>query len=77
MQLVQDSFDAGSVIAAWLQPAALAQLEPTLRRLLAGRQLFIKQADGSYRPKGSHLGLTQGFRFCDLREAALRAAEVA
>ncbi len=77
MQLVQDFFDEGSVIAACLQPTALARLEPTLRRLLAGQQLFIKQPDGSYRPKGSQLGLTQGFLFADFREAALRAAEVA
>ena len=37
MQYVQDSFDAGCVVAAWLSPATLGQLEPVLRRLMAGR----------------------------------------
>ena len=77
MQYVQDSFDAGSVVAAWLQPSALGQLEPVLRRLMAGRQLFVKQADGTYCPKGSQLGLARRFDFADLRDPALRAAEVA
>ena len=77
MQYVQDSFDAGSVVAAWLHPSALGQLEPVLRRLMAGRQLFVKQADGTYRPKGSQLGLARRFDFADLRDPALRAAEVA
>jgi hypothetical protein len=77
MQYVQDSFDAGSVVAAWLNPSALGQLDPVLRRLMAGQQLFVKQADGTYRPKGSQLGLARRFEFADLREPALRAAEVA
>ena len=77
MQYVQDSFDAGSVVAAWLSPSALGRLEPVLRRLMAGQQLFVKQADGTYCPKGSHLGLARRFDFADLREPALRSAEVA
>ncbi len=77
MQFVQDSFDAGTVVAAWLHPVALGQMEPVLRRLMAGQQLFVKQADGTYRPKGTELGLTRRFRFEDLRDPALRAAEIA
>ena len=72
MQYVQDSFDAGSVVAAWLSPAALGQLEPMLRRLMAGQQLFVKQPDGTYRPKGSELGLPRYFDFSDLQTPALR-----
>ena len=71
MQYVQDSFDAGTVIAAWLSPGALGQLEPVLRRLLCGPQLFVKQRDGSYRPKGSELGLARSFDFSDLHAPAL------
>ena len=72
MQYVQDSFDAGSVVAAWLSPATLGQLEPVLRRLMAGQQLFVKQPDGTYRPKGSELGLARYFDFTDLHAPALR-----
>jgi hypothetical protein len=72
MQYVQDSFDAGTVIAAWLSPGTLGQLEPVLRRLLCGQQLFVKQPDGGYRPKGSELGLARSFEFTDLHSPALR-----
>jgi hypothetical protein len=72
MQYVQDSFDAGTVIAAWLSPGTLGQLEPVMRRLLCGQQLFVKQADGRYRPKGSELGLARSFDFADLYSPALR-----
>jgi hypothetical protein len=72
MQYVQDSFDAGTVIAAWLSPGTLGQLEPVMRRLLCGQQLFVKQPDGSYRPKGSELGLARSFEFSDLHSPALR-----
>ena len=74
MQLVQDSYDAGNVVAAWLSPGTLDQLEPVLRRLMAGKQLFVKQADGTYRPKGSELGLAHYFEFTDLQAPALRDA---
>ncbi len=77
MQYVQDSFDAGTVIAAWLSPGRLGELEPMLRRLLAGRQLFVKQADGSYRPKGWELGLARSFDFADLHAPSLRQREPA
>jgi hypothetical protein len=72
MQYVQDSFDPGTVIAAWLSPGALDDLEPLLRRLLAGQQVFIKQSDGSYRPKGWEYGLARGFSFSQLCEPALK-----
>jgi hypothetical protein len=72
MQYVQDSFDAGSVVAASLTPGTLGQLEPVLRRLMAGKQLFVKQADGTYRPRGSELGLSRYFEFADLQAPALR-----
>jgi hypothetical protein len=75
MQYVQDSFDAGSVVAAWLTPGTLGQLEPVLRRLMAGKQLFVKQEDGTYRPRGSELGLPRYFRFTDLQAPALREHE--
>lgn len=67
MQFVQDSFDAGSVVAAWLSPVTLGQLEPVLRRLMCGKQLFVKQPDGTYRPQGSELGLAHYFEFSDLQ----------
>jgi hypothetical protein len=47
-------------------------LEPVLRRLLCGKQLFVKQADGTYRPQGSELGLSRYFEFADLQAPALR-----
>lgn len=74
MQFVQDSFDAGNVVAAWLSPVTLGQLEPVLRRLLAGKQLFIKQPDGTWRPRGSQLGLAHCFDFTELQAPALRDA---
>lgn len=71
MQFVQDSFNAGNVVAAWLSPGTLGELEPVLRRLLAGQQLFVKQRDGTYRPKGFELGLARCFEFGDLHAPAL------
>lgn len=72
MQQMQDSFDAGSVVAARLAPGTLGQMEPVLRSLLCGRQLFVKQADGTYRPRGSELGLPRYFDFSDLQAPSLR-----
>lgn len=74
MQFVQDSFDPGSVVAARLSPGTLGELEPVLRRLLTGQQLFVKQPDGTYRPKGSELGLAHYFEFAELQAPALRHA---
>jgi hypothetical protein len=76
MQYLQDPFDAGTVIAAWLSPGTLGQLEPMLRRLLCGPQLFVKQRDGRYRPKGCELGLARSFDFCDLHAPALSRAHL-
>jgi hypothetical protein len=70
MQQVQDCFDSGTVIAARLSPGVLSELEPVLRRLLAGQQYFVKQRDGRYRPKGFELGLTRSFDFADLQAPA-------
>jgi hypothetical protein len=75
MQYVQDSFDAGSVVAAWLTPGTLGKLEPVLRRLLCGQQLFVKQPDGTWRPRGSTLGLARGFDFDDLHAPAHKPEE--
>jgi hypothetical protein len=75
MQYVQDSFDAGSVVAAWLTPGTLGNLEPVLRRLLCGQQLFVKQPDGTWRPRGSPLGLARCFDFTDLHAPALKPEE--
>jgi hypothetical protein len=74
MQSTLDSLDAGTVVAAWLNPVKLGELEPMLRRLLSGQQLFVKQRDGSYRPKGCELGFARSFQLEDLREPALRPA---
>jgi hypothetical protein len=74
MQSTLDSLDTGAVVAAWLSPGMLGELEPMLRRLLAGQQLFVKQRDGSYRPKGCEMGFARSFQFSDLCEPALRPA---
>jgi hypothetical protein len=68
----QDLFATGTVVAACLTPRVLSELEPVLRRLLGGSHLFVKQDDGTYRPKGSELGLPRYFEFKDLQEPALR-----
>jgi len=73
---VEDSFDPGSVIAAWLSPGILGELEPILKRLLGGQQLFVKQSDGSYRPKGCEFGLARSFAFADLHEPTLRPSGI-
>lgn len=70
--VVQDSLHPGSVVAACLTPGTLCQMEPVLRRMLCGQQLFVKQADGTYRPKGSELGLPKYFDFEDLHAPSLR-----
>ena len=73
---MDDSFDPGTVIAAWLSPGTLGEFEPVLRRLLAGQQLFVKQVDGQYKPKGCQLGLARSFAFDELHEPVLRPAGV-
>jgi hypothetical protein len=67
MYFVHDSFDTGQVVSASLTPLALQELEPALQGMLAGRQLFVKQRDGTYKPKGSELGLPRNFVFAELQ----------
>ena len=43
---------------------------------MAGQQLFVKQPDGTWRPKGSELGLPRSFEFADLQGPALRNAGI-
>ena len=74
MQQVQDKFDTGTEVTAGLAPGSMGQLDPVLRRLMAGRQQFVKQADGTYRPRGSELGLARYFSFTDLESPAVRNA---
>ena len=71
MGFVQDTFDAGTVVAARLTQAALRRLEPELRLLLCGHQVFVKQINGEYRPRGSQMGLAHYFNFVDLEAPAL------
>ena len=73
MQHAQDPFVPGSVVAAALAPATLSQFEPMLRRLLTGTQLFVKQADGRYIPRGCSLGLAHCFEYSELEHAEARS----
>ena len=66
-----DLFAPGHELAAALSPTALSGFEPMLRRLLGGHQVFVKQADGKWRPRGCSLGLAQCFEFADLQTSHL------
>ncbi|MBC5782601.1 hypothetical protein H8N03_06565 [Ramlibacter sp. USB13] len=69
MTIATDKFVTGSVVAASLAPTAFDGFDPVLRRLLAGKQFFVKQADGRWRPQGCQLGLgCHCFEFSDLRD---------
>jgi hypothetical protein len=72
MNTVPDTFTTGSVVAASLAPQAFDMFDPVLRRLLAGTQNFVKQADGNWRPSGCQLGLAQCFAYEDLRVPVAR-----
>lgn len=61
-----DNYITGSVIAASLDPQAVASFDPVLRRLLAGQIEFVKMANGLWRPQGCHFGLARCFDFGDL-----------
>jgi hypothetical protein len=74
MTPVNDAFATGSVVAATLTAEAFDDFDPVLRRLLAGPQFFVKQADGRWRPKGCQLGLACCFEFTDLQHPMLREA---
>jgi hypothetical protein len=68
-----DTYTPGSLVAASLAPHALEAFDPVLRRLLGGTQVFIKQQDGRWRPRGCQLGLAQCFDYADLQSPAARA----
>ncbi len=61
-------------IDACLTPSTLGELEPGVRRLLTGQQLFVKQADGRWRPKGSAMGLAQSFETSQLQQTCAMPA---
>lgn len=67
MNTVIDTFATGSVVAASLAPTAVDMFDPVMRRLLAGTQNFIKQANGQWRPCGCQLGLARCFAYEDLQ----------
>lgn len=73
MSTAPDSFATGSVVAARLTPQACDTFDPILRRLLGGTQVFIKQADGRWRPRGCQLGLARHFEFSDFENAVERS----
>jgi hypothetical protein len=66
MTIATDTFVPGSIVAASLTPQAVTGFDPLLRRLLVGPQLFVKLADGRWRPHGCQLGLASCFEFEDL-----------
>lgn len=66
MTIASDTFVPGSIVAASLAPRAVNGFDPLVRRLLAGPQLFVKLADGHWRPHGCQLGLASFFDFEDL-----------
>ena len=69
MTFATDTYVTGSVVAASLTPQACDGFDPVLRRLLAGPQFFVKQADGRWRPQGCQLGLgCRCFEFSELRD---------
>lgn len=72
MSPVADTFAPGSVVAASLQQQAMDAFDPVVRRLLAGTQVFVKQADGRWKPKGCQFGLASCFDFCDLQSPVQR-----
>ncbi len=66
MHSAPDTFATGSVVAARLAPESVGGFDPVLRRLLSGPQVFVKQADGRWRPKGCQLGLARCFDYEEL-----------
>lgn len=69
MHPATDTYVPGSVVAASLAPQAVSGFDPVLRRLLAGQQFFVKQADGRWRPQGCMLGLgCRCFEFSELKD---------
>ena len=70
----QDPFAPGSVVAASLTPAAMGGFDPIVRLLLGGKQVFVKQPDGRWRPRGCELGLARCFAFEDLHAPVARSS---
>ncbi len=68
-----DTFAPGSAVAASLVPTVVNGFDPVLRRMLAGTQVFIKQADGRWRPRGCQFGLARCFEFSELHAPVERA----
>jgi hypothetical protein len=66
MSTCTDTFAPGSAVAATLAPKVFETFDPVLTRLLSGQQVFIKQPDGRWRPRGCQLGLARCFEFDDL-----------
>jgi hypothetical protein len=66
MTIASDTYVIGSVVAASLAPQAVDGFDPTLKCMLRGQQLFVKLADGRWRPQGCSLGLARCFTFDDL-----------
>ena len=75
--VVSDPFSTGSVVAATLSPEVIDDFDPVLRRMLGGTQVFIKQADGRWKPRGCQLGLARCFEFTDLLAPVARATSPA
>ena len=50
------TFTPGTVVAATLAPQVIEAFDPVLRLMLRGTQDFVKQVDGSWRPRGCSLG---------------------
>jgi len=67
MQIASDTFVTGTVVAATLAPDAVGSLDPVLRRLMCGKQFFVKLADGRWCPQGCQLGLPCHFDFSQLQ----------
>ncbi len=72
MTIAFDPFAPGSMVAAQLAPSVRASFDPVLRSLLSGTQVFTKQADGRWRPRGCQLGLARCFDFDDLLSPVAR-----
>ena len=67
-----DPYLEGHVMTARLAPQTLGLFDPVLRRLLGGTQLFIKQADGRWAPRGCQLGKACCFDYEELQSPTLR-----
>ena len=69
---VSDTFSPGCTVAASLPAQMLDSFDPILRRMLGGIQVFVKQPNGRWRPRGCELGLARCFAFEDLQSPSVR-----